>query len=155
MSDTSSDPTELSGSSNNSWARAVIVLAAIYWLAMFTGTHWPKIEFGRFGAPQHVDKVLHFSAYFGLAVLLFASVHLSGRCRSLLRLMVCVALVIALYGLFDEATQPYFNRVADWTDWVADLLGCATGLVCVAVYVRGWHAPTKPDDAAATDSMVA
>jgi VanZ family protein len=118
-------------------ARAVRCLLAAYWLAMLVGTHWPKPHLPDFDSPLKIDKVLHFSGYFGLSILLFTSVYLSRRRASLLQMAVGVGLLIAGYGVLDEMTQPYFNRVADWTDWVADLLGCATGLACAVLWVRG------------------
>ncbi|MCA9099527.1 MAG: VanZ family protein [Planctomycetales bacterium] len=108
----------------------------MYWIVMFISTHWPKVEFRRYGAPQHFDKFLHFSAYLVLAVLVFGAVHLSRRAPSVLRVALGIMLVIAFYGVFDEVTQPYFHRIADWTDWVADVIGTIAGLAIACFFFR-------------------
>jgi VanZ family protein len=113
------------------------LLLVLYWLAMFVGTHWPKLPLPQVDSPLRIDKILHFSGYLGLAVLLFGSIYLNRRPASLLRAAVVVALIIAGYGVLDELTQPYFGRFASWTDWFADLAGCAVGLACVVYWVRG------------------
>ena len=102
------------------------VLLAGYWLLMFAGTHLPNLPAG--GGPDVNDKVEHFSAYFGLAILLC---FVSTAPRSAGRVAAVVAIAIA-YGVFDELTQLLVpGRHADWLDFAADTAGVLTA---VALY---------------------
>ena len=98
------------------------IILAVYWLALLTGTHWP--HFPSFG-PENTDKVLHITAYAGLATLLTLYV-LAGR-KATWRKLGLVFLILALAGGLDELTQPPFHRTADWYDWYADLVGISLG----------------------------
>jgi VanZ family protein len=78
------------------------------------------------------DKVMHFSAYAGLGLLLcraFAGSGLSpGAALALSVITAC------LYGASDEWHQSFVpHRMADAIDWLADTLGAATGST---IYVR-------------------
>jgi len=114
---------------NLPWYRRSIVrlvLASIlmtYWLAMFFGTHLPRLP--RSLAEQS-DKVLHFVAYGGLAVLLLG--WRASRRAPTLQTVVMLWVLIAVYGLFDELTQPLVGRHCDVGDWFADIIGAGIGL---------------------------
>ena len=98
------------------------IALAVYWLALLTGTHWPHLP--SFG-PENTDKVLHITAYAGLATLLTLYV-LAGR-KATWRKLGLVFLILAVAGGLDELTQPPFQRTADWYDWYADLVGISLG----------------------------
>ena len=98
------------------------IVLAVYWLALLTGTHWPHLP--SFG-PENTDKVLHITAYAGLATLLTLYV-LAGR-KATWRKLGLVFLILAVAGGLDELTQPPFQRTADWYDWYADLVGISLG----------------------------
>jgi VanZ family protein len=113
-------------------ATAVLVL---YWLAMFTGTHWPNFNLERY--PQNTDKVLHFSAYAGLAFLLALRLGLKraapggeplGLAPMTRRDGLWIMALIVGYSIFDEVTQPYFGRTCDFFDALADWIGGSFGL---------------------------
>jgi VanZ family protein len=106
-----------------------------YWLAMFTGTHWPNFSLQRY--PQNTDKLLHFSAYAGLSFLIalrlaFKRASAAGEVLRLPSLAIRDALwIMALivgYSVFDEVTQPYFGRTCDFFDALADWIGGSFGL---------------------------
>lgn len=99
------------------------VLLAGYGVAMFVGTHIPKVPVP---LPGQSDKLVHLTAYGGLAVLLMAW-QCSRRRVGLTRLLV-MWLLLAGYGAFDEITQPFVGRVCDLHDWLSDLTGSAIGL---------------------------
>jgi VanZ family protein len=111
---------------------------ALYALALFTGTHLPprvaeEWQDGLAVAPS--DKLLHFSAYLGLAMLLAMAL---GTFRRLgLREYVAVGIVTAVLGALDEWTQllPGVNRNAEIMDWVADATGAACGLAIMALVI--------------------
>jgi VanZ family protein len=118
-------------------ALLVRVLSIAVILGMFFGTHLPYV------GPQginHMDKVLHFSAYLLLTTCLLTSWELTRLYYRLARFQhklgvlqpshyFVVWLVVILYGLFDEITQIPFGRTCDGLDWLADVAGAATGLV--------------------------
>jgi VanZ family protein len=87
------------------------------------------------------DKVAHAGLY---AVLGMALGH--GRVRSAVPPPhVLLILVGALYGATDELHQVFVRgRSPDWTDWVADVVGVASGyLLIVALLTR--RTSTTPD----------
>jgi len=125
------------------WLRWLLVCALVaYWLAMFTGTHLPRI-------PQALadqgDKVLHICGYLGLAFLLLAWRATRGTIT--LRRLGLLLLLIAIYGAFDEVTQPLVGRQCDFSDWVADLFGAVLGILIAwpltRVFLRDPHQATS------------
>ena len=105
------------------------VVLAVYWVALFVGTHIPNPQ--GILPPEVSDKTLHLTAYCGLALLftLWVSTKRAlGPKRCLL-----ILLGLAAYGAADELLQmvPIINRHADALDWVADVIGVILGLVIV------------------------
>jgi VanZ family protein len=108
---------------------AVLVLVP-YWLLLFIGTHIPTTSMPKI---DNLDKVLHASAYAGLAFLLVWAIPkrlYRGPKRYLL-----AAILAAAYGIFDEASQMLVGRTADVMDWLFDCLGICIGLA-VFFFVR-------------------
>jgi VanZ family protein len=108
---------------NNSLWRGVLIA---YWMVLFAATHVPQ-DFPAVPT-DHWDKVVHFFAYATLGGLLGITRRLHGETASLRRLLLLWA-VIAIYGAFDEWSQPAVGRDADLIDWLADAAGAAAGLV--------------------------
>ena len=78
-------------------------------------------------------------AFAGLAVLLAAVGQAAGF--GSWRLYLGVAVVLALYGLFDEATQALVRRrEPDLYDWLADMTGALVGIVAFALFAKLWPA---------------
>lgn len=122
----------------------LVTSLAIYWSSMFFGTHLPLMPQSLAGQS---DKVLHCGAYLGLATLLLT--WRISRGPVLFRDIVLIWLMIGLYGIFDEVTQPLVGRHADIEDWLADLTGAAIGLG-ITWPVASWllkRLPTVPDAA--------
>lgn len=107
---------------NNRWAPRLAGLAlAVYWIALFVGTHIPvNVQF----VWSWTDKLIHGGAYFGLAALLTAWSVLSGKSW---RPWV-IAAALSAYGIADELLQIPVGRHADVSDWLADTLGAVTGV---------------------------
>ncbi len=126
-----------SPSSNPSRPRWPLVCVAAYWCVLFLATHWPN-PFPPGGTPKYPDKLVHFTAYAGLAllgVLALARAPAGTRRRvSGWRSMGVLALVVG-YGLFDEITQPVTGRDFEWLDWAADCAGATTGTILSIL----WH----------------
>lgn len=120
-------------SSTHPWLRRATLLALIvYWLALVTGTHMPQPP-ELMGLEKH-DKLLHQSAYAGLAFLVTLNVWWRKRLRA--RHFMILFIALAAFGGLDELTQPPFNRTADWLDWFADMAGTAIGLMLAAIVCR-------------------
>lgn len=107
--------------------RLATVVLVIYWIGLFTGTHMPSppslgIRVG--------DKVQHFSAFFGLATLLYWVVPAR---RNVLRKIGIVLVVAITYAAFDEWTQRFSpRRTVDIRDFFTNVSGIMTATL---VYV--------------------
>ena len=105
--------------------RTMNLVLAVYWVALFIGTHVP--------VPPDVlqiagsDKTLHFLAYLGLSLLIAVCVRPRGWTY------LWVLLGLAAYGALDELLQISVRRTADIVDWLADVAGVAVGLAAYAV----------------------
>lgn len=112
----------------------IAVALAVYWLALFATTHLP-IE----RLPEPVadsDKLIHFTAFAGLAALLWLFL----RARpggATVRTAALAAAVLVPYAILDEYTQQLVGRHTDVLDGIADVAGitCAL-LVCELVRRR-------------------
>lgn len=71
--------------------------------------------------PEGWDKVLHFTAYFGLAGI--ATVALGARKPAL-----WAAFALAVFGGILEIVQGYVGRDAEWGDELANIVGVCAGL---------------------------
>jgi len=118
--------------------RLAVAILAVYWLAMFTGTHWPRMDF--VGLPLG-DKVKHFGGFFGLTLLLC---YVSGGKRITTRFFR-VALIVMSYGLLDEWSQGFVpGRTPDRMDFLADTAGMITAMT---FYLLGRVFLREPFDA--------
>jgi len=116
--------------------RIASMMLAIYWLTLVTATHWP-LKIPPPGQPiLGKDKVLHFSAYAGLAFLFGLVATLRRRQAPTAALALVAALCAVLAGLADEVTQPLTGRDFEWWDWLADSLGAAAG--SVFLFLAAW-----------------
>lgn len=107
-------------------ARLCWTLTALYWLALFSGTHIPAPKL----PPIRVnDKTIHFIGYGLLAGAIMVSLKASGRLRC--TSAVSVLAILLAYGAVDEWTQalPFINRSCEMADWHADAAGAATAVV--------------------------
>ncbi len=104
---------------------------AIYWIALFIGTHISQLPDVAPDIPDF-DKLLHFSAYAGLAFLLAAAFTM--RQSMSLRRYVAIVVGLSLYGALDELIQAIsgLGRQADVMDWLADVVGVICGLLAFA-----------------------
>jgi len=101
------------------WRRIALIACIGSWAAAFVGTHGPLPEF-----PPSIDvsdKSLHVLGYFALTAVFWLTLLAFGK-GGLTRINAAV-IVIPIYGILDEITQPLFHRWASVHDWVADLCG--------------------------------
>ena len=134
----------------SSSTRIVSAALVVYWIALGIGTHLPG---GFVGTPLVSDKVLHFLAYAGLSFLIAMLLPLLGIRDS--RVYLAALLVAVGYGAIDELGQiPIPGRNADVVDWLADVAGAVTGVMCYRLMVgamacqpfgfRGQKKPSPP-----------
>ena len=77
------------------------------------------------------DKVIHFSAFAGLAFLMAWAIP---TFPNKLWMSVSLALILTItYGAIDEISQTPVGRTADVMDWVADSIGAVFGILCYVV----------------------
>jgi VanZ family protein len=107
-------------------------LAVVIWGELKPSTHGPEVIW---------DKLLHCTAYFGLAGI--ATVALGRNRRSIL-----AALALVSFGGILEIVQSFVGRDAEWGDELANVIGVCAG--CAAAWltlhlVDGWAAQRHSD----------
>ena len=113
-----------------------LLLLGGFLLILVGGTHWPSELRGL--QTDHVDKVVHFTAFATLGWLAAWALEI-GRSPRFERAAL-VLFAIAFFAALDEITQPYVGRQCDPLDWLADVAGAITG---IAVYSL-WGRKTSP-----------
>lgn len=104
---------------------------AVYWGVLFIATHIPLAR--EISVPGG-DKTIHFVSYGLLAMWLCSVWLIKAPAPTILSGITTGAvawIITALYGAFDELTQPLVNRVCDLGDWYADIIGAAFGSLLV------------------------
>jgi len=119
--------------------RLATIVLVIYWIALFTGTHMP--------APPDMgirvsDKIQHFTAFFGLATLLYWVVPAR---RNVIR-KVAIVLVVAIgYAAFDEWTQRFSpRRTVDIRDFLTNVSGIMTATLVYVISRAIWLRLRRP-----------
>ncbi len=105
-----------------------------------------------FGPHVRGDKAIHFGAFAMLTVLaLRAAWSLAGYRElknrgTLLRYGTVIVGVLLIYGLIDEASQPFFGRNFDWLDYVANVMGILTiaALYATLIFWKNFEPASKP-----------
>lgn len=98
-------------------------LLSIYWPLCFILTH---LRLPTSVAPRPgMDKAYHLIGYFLLGFLIKSNFAFKGKFRNY-PVTACL-IVIGVYSLFDEVTQPFFGRQFDFLDIAADLIGATLG----------------------------
>lgn len=134
MSDSSGRSVADSDSGKSSFLKRLATpVAACYWLFLYVGTHIPNPDML---IGDHVsDKVLHFSAYFGLYLVLATRIRILHEAWPTMRQTILLAAMTSLYSAFDEITQgiPIINRHPDIMDAVADCAGVVAAIFIVGI----------------------
>lgn len=105
------------------WRGIAHGVLAVYWFAIFTLTHVPRLP-----PPPDVpqaDKWAHLLAYAVLAILYFTARATAGPLG--LRQVATGVVIFALYGAADELLQILVGRSCELLDWVADVTGALIG----------------------------
>jgi VanZ family protein len=121
----------------------VYVPLVVYWIVLFTATSLPA---SNLPSVDVSDKIKHFSAFFGLSVLLSLTLLYQGKVLLFKKYFLAAALVIcSIYGLLDEFHQSFVpGRNSEFLDWVADFLGAAAGVLLVYYLLKKYKYFPKP-----------
>lgn len=114
--------------------KAVTLPLILWWGAMFVVTTIPTTAVPH-EALFGFDKLIHAFMYGGLTVL-FVRYLLYCKEYSFGKSLWVSALVILLYGIFDELHQTLVGRVASVADYVTDVVGVFLALVVLLVIKR-------------------
>ncbi len=115
--------------------RAVRIVFVLYALALFAATHWPKLTPP--GMEYRSDLFIHAGVLCVWTCLLYATAWIGG-CACGKRRLVWTSLVALCYAVFDESTQPMFNRHFDLMDIAADSAGVLLALLLIVGWRRVW-----------------
>ena len=128
--------------STHRWARPVL---AVYWIALFITTHWPRLQIQIEGMEEvPIDKFLHFGTFFLLSMLIFYAAPAGPAARFATNLLVASVIATA-YAFFDEYSQTLVERVFDRVDISANLIAVSCVSLIVAWSSRERHRPARED----------
>jgi len=82
-----------------------------------------------------LDKLAHALVYGAITFLFILSIRTSPTLLSASLLFFAIFAV----GTVDELTQPFVNRTASLTDWLADIAGTSTALLCSVCFKNSKH----------------
>jgi len=85
------------------------------------------------------DKLVHFGMFFFLsAVSLIDYYRMHQGNPPAFRWILWGFLVPVFYGGVIELLQKYFfaSRSAEWSDWIADILGSLTAVIVIIIFIR-------------------
>ncbi|MBV9063841.1 MAG: VanZ family protein [Alphaproteobacteria bacterium] len=99
---------------------------------------WGELKPSAHGPENGLDKVFHFTAYFGLAGI--ATVALGER-----RLAIKAAAGLALFGGILEIVQSFVGRDAEWGDQAANAAGVCAGVIAAWQTVRAVRSLAKKE----------
>ena len=120
---------------NIKWLTTAILFTA----AVLVFTHLPQETMPSSLQEDGVDKLQHVLAYGVITFLFLISLRTSPTMLSALLLF----LVVSTISAFDELTQPFANRTASVTDFVADIVGILSALLFFTVR-RQWFLRLNP-----------
>ncbi len=118
-------------------------LLAIYWPLLALATHWPRMDLGppTTIADVGTDKLLHFSCFVFLSLLLFYVRPLGRRAGEGWQLLAAT-LIAATYAVVDELTQALIpGREFGFSDVAAGLAGVAAVVAAHAGMLRRRFGP--------------
>lgn len=121
----------------------VYIPLILYWILLFTATSLPSANLPSVAIS---DKIKHFSAFFGLSVLLSLTLLYQNKVKILKKHFLSAALIIiSFYGLLDEIHQSFIpSRNSEFLDWVADSLGAIAGVLLIYFLLRKYKYFSKP-----------
>lgn len=107
--------------------RSADIICGMMFAGALVVTHLPPFHLSDFPEIPQADKIMHGVGYLVLAVALAITLKFHALARR--RRVWAVLVAMALYGAFDEITQPMFSRTASWGDWLADIVGVVVAVI--------------------------
>lgn len=122
--------------------------AGVYWLVLLLIMHVPLEREEQYLEATYIDgdKLTHFGAYGLFAALLCwafderRQLYPEARPRTRLIGLLGVIVLLAVYGIIDELTQPWTGRDCNLPDYIADVTGAAMGTIVYVLGIRRLHA---------------
>ncbi|MBZ0183373.1 MAG: VanZ family protein [Melioribacteraceae bacterium] len=107
----------------------------LYWILLLVLTSLPSNALPK---QAFSDKVNHFLAYFGLAVLLSGTLFYQKKNRFLsAKYLISTIVLSSFYGFLDELHQLFIpGRYAEFYDWVANFIGALTGTFIFFLFLK-------------------
>jgi len=112
-----------------------LIVAVIFTAIVVLLTHIPEEAMPSRLQVIGLDKLAHALAYGAITLLFVLSLRTS---PSLLSAAFLFFAILAL-GALDELTQPFFNRTASLADWLANIIGISTVLLCSVCFKNSKH----------------
>lgn len=108
---------------------AFVLLAVAMAVLMHLPPSLAMIRLSRVHSVIPLDKVIHFSSYLLLSLMLCAWLWV-GRVP-VVKQMLLVILLLLGYSALEEWTQQFTDRITDIMDWYADVAGFSLGCLIV------------------------
>jgi len=137
----------------NPYIDAAQMVFVLYTLTLLTATHWPGLAIK--GPFSRTDLIIHAGA-FGLWTLLLGATGWVQSKTCIRKQTLKVALIGIAFSVFDETTQPMFNRVFDLLDLAADAVGAVlASLVLLFFWYKhnGGQCRIQQDDQHAPETL--
>jgi len=113
------------------WPVTLAYAGLIFYLSVIPSIGGPVFEYR--------DKLMHASAYGGLAFLCLWSLLASFDGKKLVSLVLTAVVLATVYGIFNEVVQSYIStRSAEFLDAVADAVGAVLGVLSY-IWIRSWR----------------
>jgi len=113
------------------------VILLLYWVTLLILTSTPAPELPKVDIS---DKVVHFGAYFVLAIFFQLYVFLKkgeSIFNGKIKTWALTIIVLMLYGGVDEVHQAFIpGRLADLLDFIADTLGVVTAVILLTPLLK-------------------
>ena len=108
-------------------------LFVFFTTALLVATHWPGLDIR--GPIDRTDLIIHCCVFFIWTCLLYGAGFIAScqRCSCGKRRLIWTAVVGICFAVFDESTQPFFSRVFDPFDLVADCTGVLLAVSAIAL----------------------
>ena len=116
----------------------VYIPLVLYWIILLLATSLPDSAVPTTAVS---DKILHFTAYFVLGVLLNLTLAFQNKYRLLKNKSVTATLILgSMYGIFDEVHQYFIpGRSMELFDFMADFSGLVLAVVFVILLMKHYN----------------
>ena len=116
----------------------VYIPLVVYWMCLLLATSIPAVSMPKVAIS---DKIKHFSAFFGLSVLLSLTLLYQEKNFTLKKhFLTFTLLIVSGYGFLDELHQTFIpGRNGEFLDWVADSIGAIVGVLLMGYLIKKFN----------------